>query len=512
MKKLAGVGFVFNLLFVAVPLLAQETVSTGAQFVAKTGVSDMALGKFFDTVKNSPQGKVNKTDDAAKCVASLQDTDASRIEFLDCLKRSFNSDGSGLNAAFAVAALDARMKRTKQDATIENFKTVALISWLEDLARVTLSTAGEPAHWLIPGPGFDPEKKRHYDFDYQHGDVIVEFGGGASSAMNAGATFPARRFSHAYFINVENGVVSGIEAMPKNGVSPLSATAFRAQNYAHYVVLRWGDESRREQIAKEAVACAKSHIGKQYDGLLNMRDQNKFFCSELVAVCLAEAKKKVYSDMLPADATVMDFIRMDKVRPEATKLFSYLGMVDLEYAAPGSIPASPDLVVAGDYRDPAQSMRIWQSLMLGESYFSLLGANNPQRRCLTVDSSFLRRACSLPRFVDALLGQWERQSTDPSNPFASDWNRLFPTDVKGYALPYLYTMANSVLEVAHRKVDEKLKARSESARSLLAVSPLELLEMYDRVLLRDPDVSPRLVKYDEAKCFPNMPLQCEPPR
>lgn len=371
MKKLAGFCFVFSVLTVSVAVLAQEPISTGAQFVAKTGVSQEALKKFFEVVKNSPAAKVNQTEVAATCLTALQDTNDSRNTLLDCLKGSFNSDGSGLNAAFGVAALDARMKRTKQDATIENFKTIALISWLEDLTRATLSAAGKPAHWLIPGQGFDPEKKRHFEFDYQHGDVIVEFGGGASSAMNAGATFPARRFSHAYFINVEDGVVSGVEAMPKNGVSPLSATQFRSQNYAHYVVLRWGDESKRAEIAKEAVACAKSHIGKQYDGLLNMRDQSKFFCSELVAVCLAEAKKKVYADSLPADATTSDFIRMDKVRPEATKLFSFLGMVDLEYASPGSIPASPDLKVAGDYRDPAQSMRIWQSLTLGESYFAL---------------------------------------------------------------------------------------------------------------------------------------------
>lgn len=110
------------------------------------------------------------------------------------------------------------------------------------------------------------------------------------------------------------------------------------------------------------------------------------------------------------------------------------------------------------------------------------------------------------------MRQWESQSSDPLNPVSTEMRRLFPTDVKGYALPYLYTMANSVLEVAHRKVDEKLKARSESDRSILAVSPLELLEMYDRVLLRDPDVSPRLVKYNEAKCFPIMPDMCTPPR
>ena len=514
MKIFYSPCFVFMAL--AYPAHAQAQIETDgkSEFAVASGVSRSVLEKFFATVKKSQGARVSEDPKSANCLQGLENTEASRTRALECLTNVFESGAdsrvttSPLNEKLAIAAQELRAQLVHvRPPTAEIFRTIALLSWLDDLIRVTAERAGLPSKWLMFGKGFDPVKKDHLDFPFQHGDVVIEFGGNAASAMNSAATFPPRRFSHAYFITVENGQVGGIEAMPKNGVSLITPEDFRKKHAAEFLVLRWDNEAQRGSVAHEAIECAKAQLKKQYDGLLDTFDQTKFFCSELVAYCLARAKKKVDVDAISAEATPFNFINLDKVRPEAWPLFKYLGMEHAEYASPGSLLASPDLKFVGEFKNPAKIFSTWQALVLGEVFYSVFAEDNPRRRCLMLSDGMLRRSCAIPELMDTLLKNWQKMSS-ASDPASTEMRRLFPTDVRAYSLPYLFTISHSILAVAYRKVNEMLIRRGDVNLNVLSTPPWELWVLYDRVLYKDQDVASYLVKYDEKACYPDMQKIC----
>lgn len=346
----------------------------------KMGVSPESLVNFWDSLNDAFTGEA----ESEKCFEYLDDNDNARSEFLSCLSEFGRN---GLTEKLFAKINDRKlkqMKTLKDNANLQ--KTVNLSFVLEDLIRYQLEDRGIHASWWVPGEGFLDTNDR-YDFKYQNGDVILEIGYSAVSAIITQSTMPQRKFSHALMIKDHGDNQFGtMEALIQTGVISRTKKELLDSNIQTLMVMRVKDEEKRKYVADIAADCGWEHVknNTDYDLDFDGDDHSKIFCSELVASCYAKGIES-YGEMksntdLDYKSIYYNFTdhQSSIFSDGAFEFLENFGMKKRTMPSPGDIFTSPYLEVMADYRptsskeDDLGMSRLWNVMFWGDLFVQKL--------------------------------------------------------------------------------------------------------------------------------------------
>jgi len=339
------------------------------------GVSIKDLQSFFEVIHE--QAKTSRSIDfnfqSEKCVDQLGDVASvstfERLNFINCLK---NLGLKNYNVRLMHEIENKKSQFLKiADGNIESLRTADLLQWIEDIIRQNIKEAGYASSWF---KFIDNEKTkstftsgtRSDDFEFKDGDVVLSFGSTSISSLIPNATWPARRFSHAFIVKHKEKDLVTIESIIEEGV--------KTQNFKHYgddeinnlVVLRWSNLVNRDEVSLKAASVAYSLIGKPYNIAMDWNDESKFFCSQLVAFSYGQSSNISAQEMTP---------KASKIRSKILgKYLRNLGVVKEEMNSPGDFLASDKFTVVADFRRSENLMKSWEMLIWGDLYSSRIEA------------------------------------------------------------------------------------------------------------------------------------------
>lgn len=174
----------------------------------------------------------------------------------------------------------------------------------------------------------------------QSGDVVLQTSRSRQSKPIQDAT--QSPYSHVGLIEVTKEGVFVIEAVQPVKRTPLRVWRQRGER-GRWLVLRHPDLTSAERDA--VVDEAKRYLGRPYDLLFGWDDE-RLYCSELVAKAYARGAGKIVGRMQKVRE-----LRVDLVRDEAfRRRFGKDAPLDLELLTPASLAEDPRfVVVANDF-------------------------------------------------------------------------------------------------------------------------------------------------------------------
>ncbi len=360
--------------------IAQYVEGAKGLVANKLGVSPTSLVNFWDSLEDHFVEEAP----SHECINKLTHSDQGRTDFLNCLSQ-YGKNGLTEKLFGEINKRKIKIMKTLKD-NVNLQKTVSLSFIVEDLIRYQLEDRGIKASWWVPGKGFLNTNDR-FDFNYLNGDVLLEIGYSAVSAIITQSTLPQRKFSHALLIKDRgNNDFGTMEALIQTGVITRSKKELLDSNIQTLMVMRIADEEKRKFVSDIAANCGWEHVEKNtnYDLDFDGNDHSKIFCSELVASCYAKGIK-AYNDKNGDKSMdyqmVYDTFTDHQSSIVTDNTFNFLknfGMKKKTMPSPGDIFTSPYLEVQADYRptesnqDALGMSRLWNVMFWGDLFVEKL--------------------------------------------------------------------------------------------------------------------------------------------
>jgi hypothetical protein len=418
------------LLLGAFGLIAQAADAAGSR-AAEDGYHNKSLHKLANKAGVAPQelenlyfslGKAPQTSQSsAPCVASLENNQSSRERFLDCLGARGNR---ALSADLGRSLFKKRLRLLAQSPTSSRVRTLALVTYIEDLVRENLRNQGRPMSWITPSGylrGFEQT-----DFAFEDGDVVVGLGNSSLSSLISQITNTPSRYSHAFIVRKRAGKMTTLESLVETGVKEFPLKHFSKDPYNQLTVLRWKGGNRR-QVAASASDWAKSFADREapYDMEMDFSEDEKIYCSELIVKAYARATG-VSPERL--------FTHQSKITSQAVRNFAGLmGVKKSVFFSPGDLFNTDYFEVVADYRKPGDLMRSWELYLMGDLFMERINGGH--------------RVVPGPIYTSLPLAVWVGQLL-PSI-FHED-ARLIPRSIGPYAMSVMATTETKIYKPAIR--------------------------------------------------------------
>jgi hypothetical protein len=419
-------------------LASSSNVNRSAQSLnrlsSRAGVTGTSLSQYFFHLSASGDGQHGGVDRAAphECLELFDDTLAARSATLECLSyRHTRYDEDFFQDLFSLHAY-----KSKAHTTAELQMSLALITYLKDITRESLVSQGKAASWFEKDVGFVSAKK-YTDFKYQNGDIVLGLGNSSVSSLISQVTDPKSHYSHAFLVRVNaDGQISSYESLIETGVKHFDQAHFLKDHYNQLTVLRWSDPRTRSSVTSQALAFADevARAGAGYDSRIDMNDDHKMFCSELVAKAYAEGSGLSVQELVPS---------FSKIKSDAVFDFiNDMGVANRDMLSPGDFLNSPYFEVVGEFRPAQDLVRSWELYLMGDLMIDRL------ERGFKVYSAPEYILLPLPVFLLQLL------------PSALDSDlRLIPESVGPRAFAKMATTELKIYKPAIRRLESELKGR-----------------------------------------------------
>ena len=439
------------------------------------GIPINGLQSFFAVIhdQSKTRGPIDFGFQSEKCVEQLGSiasiSTSERLHFINCLK---NLGLKNFNVRLMHEIENKKSQLLKiADGNIESLRTADLLQWMEDIIRQNIKEEGYSSWFKF----LNNEKtestftsgSRSDDFEFKDGDIVLSFGSTSISSLIPNATWPARRFAHAFIVKHKEKKLVTIESVIEEGV--------KTQNFKHYgddeinnlVVLRWSDLDNRDEVATHAASVAYSLIGKPYNIAMDWNDESKFFCSQLVAFSYGKASNISAQKLSP---------KPSKIRSKALgKYLRNLGVVKEEMNSPGDFLASDKFTIVADYRRSENLMKGWEMLVWGDLYSSMIEAGYHVKVSKTV------------KFELDVIGVADRLYRELGG------IGIIPDALTKEAIGVLKVQEQDIYKKALAWVENSAKAANRDW-SVLEYSPWELYADMSWAFQVDPSIQTHLIK------------------
>lgn len=259
--------------------------------------------------------------------------------------------------------------RGDHEPSLEERKSLSLLAYVEDLTRGLENERSGGGFWFVRGhdqlPGAFAKGHGYLDFPLEDGDVILGLGNTSLSSTIAATTNPRSRYSHAFIVR-KRGELTTVEALVETGVREFPAEHWIKDNYQVLTVLRWKDAATRPTIAAAASDAAASYAAREtpYDFQIDLNDDSKMFCTEVVARSYSQASGLEIERILPD---------LSSVRSEgAYGYVSQIGVRNRRVIAAGDLLNSPYFEVVAEWRRADGLDRAWKLWSFGDLFFERL--------------------------------------------------------------------------------------------------------------------------------------------
>lgn len=327
---------------------------------ARAGVEPEALEEYFASLARALKGSGVEaaSANAGFCLNEFADSTPVRTRVLRCLTPL---GLSALDESFFARLFELRKERVTHDRDFESNRSLGLIAYLEDLTRENLHRLGRPAGWYIAGRGF-LKSDEQMAFPFEDGDIVLGLGNSSLSSLITQVTDPQGRYSHAFLVRVRDGRLTTLEALVETGVREFSRDHFKNDLYNHLTVLRWKDPVTRETTARRASDIAREFARRRvpYDSSIDLDNDQKMFCTEVIVRAYADATGLNASELLPHFAHVRSEEAFDYVKN--------LGVSNRDFVSPGDLFASRHLETVADYRRVSDLYRAWKLYLMGDVF------------------------------------------------------------------------------------------------------------------------------------------------
>lgn len=434
--------------------LKDHLVQSYQRVYLRMGVTPGSLTAFSKSIQMGPKSirtvQIFQVSQSSGCVAQLADSDQGRSALLECLA---GFGRIGLTETLFDRVFQARSSRIKQiPTTPEIQKTVALLLWIQDLVRSKLLSIGISAVWYVPSKGFLASREKG-DFEYEDGDVALVTGKSSISSMISQVTYPQRKFSHAFVVRKEKNEFATVEALIESGVISNSLDVFNKENLQIVEIHRWADESTRRDISTKASNEAwKWVVAKTpYDFNMDMKTEDKLFCSEVVARAYSQATGLAIEEFVP---------ELSRIRSKPVFNFiSKMGVTSELMPSPGDLAPSKYLKQVAEYRNPDDLSKLWWLMAMGDVVIERLEAGYELHPRLWVG-------------ILAQLGVTLDSAIDGTREvFGVDMN-LLPQGLNRTSIATMLTLQKLLYEKAFVYAEETLKAAGYvNPHDLLSVEP-----------------------------------------
>jgi hypothetical protein len=335
--------------------LKQESLE---HLAGRAGVSPFRLESFFKTLQETtlqPRDS-NEYPSVVSCSTALNSNFEARNQYLECLEHS----ALVFDAESFAELMQFRARYGSKGSAIELEKTLALIAFLEDLARSQKVARGEPASWFSKDEGF-LQGSGYLDYEFQDGDIVLGLGNSSLSSLISQITDPKSRYSHAFLIKKgPDGKISTIESLVETGVKEFPQSHLLSDHYNQLTVLRWKDPATRSVVTARAMAFAQKAADRRlkYDSEIDLDDDKRMFCTELVAKAYVEGAGVRMDEILPSLARITN----DRV----FRFVSKLGVSNRDVVSPGDLMNSPHFEIVADWRRSGDLFRSWELYLMGD--------------------------------------------------------------------------------------------------------------------------------------------------
>ena len=363
------------------------------------GCSPAALQRFFAMVEHSSSGLVRHAMEeyARQAVpvertptlrttprprgplqpADVSDDQAGRDAFLaDLAQRGYGA----LDPEFFGEIHRSRMARMRTTQQPDAVRTVALMTWLEDLTRERLNLealargSDESFYWWNEEEGvFDTGWFSAGDYPYDDGDIIVTLMNVSGAHLICNSTQPPRWHSHAMLCRKRARDPYFVEAHLETGVSrsPRSDVGHRA--LASLVVARMAPNiPKRGKIVATASDIADSRVGAPYNLEMSLDTNKGYFCSSLVAASYADAASAVLQHPVAITNLLPQISRISS--PGLRRFLDQFAIRVKNVPAPGDLLASQDVDVVAEYRDMDHLFESWMYYLAAQGFVDVLDA------------------------------------------------------------------------------------------------------------------------------------------
>jgi hypothetical protein len=341
---------------------AQDALDRARTDLARFGgVSERALLEFRARVSGG-DSDISLMKPSVDCAALFADNDEARTRFLECLAEQ-GSDG--LNERLFGRLFELRVARAERVPTAEERRSLSLLAYVEDLARAAENRRKQGGFWFVRGQGY-MSGRDYLDFPFEDGDVVLGLGNTSLSSTIAAATNPRSRYSHGFVVRKTAAGITTLEALVETGVREFPREHWEADKYQVLTVLRWKDAAQRARIAARASEIALDYARKKtpYDIRIDVRDDSKIFCTELVALAYSKAAGLTVDEYLPS----LSRVRSDK----AFDYMKQVGVRNREVVAAGDILNSPYMEVMAEWRRADELDRAWKLWLFGDLFYERL--------------------------------------------------------------------------------------------------------------------------------------------
>ena len=358
LRRLVILAIVFCAVFTAVK--HAEAAPSSLEIIAtRGGVKPDVLQDLFEKMSSEAQASnVAMNTTSVACFDRFDDTDSRRTEAVECLTKTGTA---GLNEPLFARLIALHSPRMTVLPDTEMLKSLALLNYLEDLVRARLTLIGQQAHWFVPSKGFLPAKSKE-EFKFEDGDIVAGLGNSSISSLISQVTNPPGRYSHVFMIRIRNGQTTTVESLIETGVREFPWKHFVKDQYNTLTVLRWKNAATRAAVTRKAsdAAYAYSKKGIGYDSAIDLDNDSKMFCTELVVKAYMDGSGASQSRILPNQAVV---------RSEAAfKHVQSLGVTNRTFVAPGDLMNSDLFEVVGEYRRTEDLYKAWKLFLMGDVF------------------------------------------------------------------------------------------------------------------------------------------------
>jgi hypothetical protein len=327
------------------------------RFASMVGVSPNGIRGFQDKVRQSSGvGSVGRSE-LKNCVQKIDNNLESRNSFLGCLQ---DIGRSSLNEELMFQIEEKITDLLPRQGNSQIQKTLFLLSYVSDLIRENRIAQKRHAHWFDMDHGF-VAGTHHSQYSFEHGDIGLAMGNTSISAMISQVTAPQAKFSHAFWVKeLDDGSLRTIESEVQSGVREYeSFNHYSDYPYNEVWVTRWNGKNKNKILA-DAVSWASNKAEEKtpYDFSMDMSEDKKIFCSELVVSALTHATGMSVNDLIPTISKV-------KTAP----IFNYIGRLGIRnqnIPSPADLAGSSKLDVMVKYRNADSLIREWELYMMGD--------------------------------------------------------------------------------------------------------------------------------------------------
>ena len=346
-------------------------------------VEPKVIQEFLQSNRQAPQTTQESSVDTS-CLAEFADSLVKRTKAIECYTQLIAAGAGDRVFASVFAHKLARVESLKSFSQDQTYPSILLLSYLEDVLRQSRASRGEVSDmYLLAEPKgqrvWTFSSKKLQDFDFEDGDVVLSMGTRSVSALIPSVTFPQRRFSHAFMIRRRDGGRAIMESLIETGVKFTPFKKFFKEAHHHVAVLRFRNRldqiggakitaAQRGKIITRASDFAFEYAQKKvrYDGEMDMANDERIFCSELIVLSYLRAFNEVLGltltpkDIMPGHARIKT--------PAVKDFLSNFGVTRDEMPSPGDLMASPIFELIADYRPTAYLSELWIKLLITDLF------------------------------------------------------------------------------------------------------------------------------------------------